>query len=78
MESSMLLLMYGCYCVVLTYNAEFEKWAQTWPVPCKNVHQEAEGQHLVSYKTLEEKEGYSATSTAANNQHVIERGITNS
>ncbi|XP_073970340.1 probable sodium/potassium/calcium exchanger CG1090 isoform X2 [Rhodnius prolixus] len=75
MESSMLLLMYGCYCVVLTYNAEFEKWAQTWPVPCKNVHQEAEGQHLVSYKTLEEKEGYSATSTAANNQHVIERGV---
>uniref|UniRef100_A0A224XLU0 Putative k+-dependent ca2+/na+ exchanger nckx1 n=1 Tax=Panstrongylus lignarius TaxID=156445 RepID=A0A224XLU0_9HEMI len=74
-ESTMLLIMYACYCGVLTYNAQLEKWAQTWPVPCKNVHQEAEGQHLVSYKTLEEKEGYSATSTMANNQHVIEKGV---
>ena len=56
-----MLIMYAVYCVCLTYNTPLEKWAQTWPVPCKAVQQENEDQHLVSYKSLEEKEGYSAT-----------------
>ncbi|CAH1404674.1 unnamed protein product [Nezara viridula] len=60
-ESIFMLVMYIIYCICLTYNAALEKWAQTWPVPCKAVQQENEDQHLVSYKTLEEKEGYSAT-----------------
>lgn len=60
-ESIVMIIMYICYCVFLSFNAPLEKWAQTLPVPCKVVQQENEDQHLVSYKTLEEKEGYSAT-----------------
>lgn len=61
-----MLFMYIVYCICLSYNASLEKWAQTWPVPCKVVQEENEDQHLVSYKTLEEKEGYSATQATMN------------
>ena len=36
----MMLLMYGVYCIVLHYNPIIEKWAQTWPVPCKRHPEE--------------------------------------
>ncbi|EEB17198.1 sodium/potassium/calcium exchanger 5 precursor, putative [Pediculus humanus corporis] len=51
-ESLMMLLMYGVYCIVLHYNPIIEKWAQTWPVPCKRHPEEQAG--LVTYKTLNE------------------------
>ncbi|XP_014254457.1 probable sodium/potassium/calcium exchanger CG1090 [Cimex lectularius] len=77
-ESFFMLLMYIAYCTVLAFNKPLEKWAQTLPVPCKNIHHETLGgnyqqpqqpvqqglneqQQLVSYKTLDDKEGYSTT-----------------
>lgn len=49
-----MMLMYVVYCVVLSYNASLEQWAQSLPVPCKK-HTPEEQSGLVSYKTLEEE-----------------------
>lgn len=46
--------MYVVYCVVLHFNPQLEKWAQTLPVPCKKAAPDEES-GLVSYKTLEEE-----------------------
>lgn len=35
-----MLIMYGVYCAVLHFNPIIEKWAQTWPVPCKRKAEE--------------------------------------
>ncbi|KAI4461616.1 sodium/potassium/calcium exchanger [Holotrichia oblita] len=53
-ESLFMLCMYVVYCVVLHFNPQLERWAQTLPVPCKNIARE-EASGLVSYKTLEEE-----------------------
>lgn len=47
-----MLLMYVVYCIALHFNPQLEKWAQTWPVPCKRQPEEQAG--LVTYKTLDE------------------------
>ncbi|KAK9889800.1 hypothetical protein WA026_007173 [Henosepilachna vigintioctopunctata] len=54
-ESVFMLIMYLVYCIVLHFNTPLEKWAQTWPVPCKR-HKElqTEQSDLVTYKNLEE------------------------
>ncbi|KAL3269610.1 hypothetical protein HHI36_008674 [Cryptolaemus montrouzieri] len=55
-ESIFMLLMYIVYCVVLHFNKPLERWAQTWPVPCKREVQQlqTEQSDLVTYKNLEE------------------------
>ncbi|KAF5272175.1 hypothetical protein FQA39_LY01257 [Lamprigera yunnana] len=53
-ESLFMLFMYVVYCIVLHFNPQLEKWAQTLPVPCKKVTPDEES-GLVSYKTLDEE-----------------------
>ncbi|KAK9730662.1 Sodium/calcium exchanger protein [Popillia japonica] len=53
-ESLFMLCMYVVYCIVLHFNPQLERWAQTLPVPCKNIARE-EASGLVSYKTLDEE-----------------------
>ncbi|GJQ80372.1 hypothetical protein Trydic_g12235 [Trypoxylus dichotomus] len=53
-ESLFMLFMYLVYCIVLHFNPQLERWAQTLPVPCKNMTRE-EASGLVSYKTLDEE-----------------------
>ncbi|KAF2882601.1 hypothetical protein ILUMI_23569 [Ignelater luminosus] len=53
-ESLFMLFMYVVYCIVLHFNPQLEKWAQTLPVPCKKATPDEES-GLVSYKTLEEE-----------------------
>ncbi|XP_030764212.1 probable sodium/potassium/calcium exchanger CG1090 [Sitophilus oryzae] len=54
LESTVMLVTYFIYCIVLHFNTPLEKWAQTWPVPFKTVAPN-EQSGLVSYKTLEEQ-----------------------
>lgn len=54
-----MLFMYVVYCVVLHYNPQLERWAQTLPVPCKTVPRE-EASGLVSYKTLDEEKKHNS------------------
>lgn len=54
-----MLFMYVVYCVALNFNAPLEKWAQTWPVPCKKPAP-GEESGLVSYKTLNDDKQNSA------------------
>lgn len=58
-----MLLLYVVYCVALHFNSALEKWAQTWPVPCKQMSPEEESA-LVSYKTLDEDRAKMATYNA--------------
>ncbi|XP_045473131.1 probable sodium/potassium/calcium exchanger CG1090 [Harmonia axyridis] len=55
-ESILMLIMYVIYCIVLHFNTPLEKWAQTWPVPCKKYvpQGQTEQSDLVTYKNLEE------------------------
>ncbi|XP_066144151.1 probable sodium/potassium/calcium exchanger CG1090 [Euwallacea fornicatus] len=51
-ESTVMLVIYAIYCVVLHFNPVLEKWAHTLPVPFKSpTPNEQSG--LVSYKNLE-------------------------
>ncbi|ERL91668.1 hypothetical protein D910_08996 [Dendroctonus ponderosae] len=51
-ESTVMLLVYGVYCIVLHFNPALERWSQTLPVPFKKVAP-TEQSGLVSYKNLE-------------------------
>ncbi|KAL1494263.1 hypothetical protein ABEB36_009887 [Hypothenemus hampei] len=52
MESTIMLITYVIYCVVLHFNPALEKWAQTLPVPFKTTAPN-EQSGLVTYKNLE-------------------------
>ncbi|CAH0554448.1 unnamed protein product [Brassicogethes aeneus] len=52
-ESLVMLITYVIYCVVLHFNTEIERWAQTLPVPFKQKAP-CEQSGLVSYKTLDD------------------------
>ncbi|BES96817.1 Sodium potassium calcium exchanger [Nesidiocoris tenuis] len=77
-ESTVMLIMYVIYCLVLWKNTVFEAWAHTLPIPCQVIHTEPppqvmsqatpqanEGQSLVSYKNVEDG-GYGAAQGMAN------------
>ncbi|KAF6209608.1 hypothetical protein GE061_015356 [Apolygus lucorum] len=80
-ESLFMLIMYVVYCLVLSKNKEFEAWAHTLPIPCQVMHTEpppqamaqsaaaTEGQHLVSYKNVED--GYGAAQGMANGDNGV-------
>lgn len=51
-----MLVVYVVYCIFLHFNTPLERWAQTWPVPCKKYVPQGntEQSDLVTYKNLEE------------------------
>lgn len=71
-----MLLMYVGYCVALSYNTELERWAQTWPVPCRTAIEE--DQHLVSYKHLDDNRqnvtNYSGTAAISPSEKALDFG----
>lgn len=75
-ESSFMLMMYVVYCVALSYNTQLERWAQTWPVPCRTAIEE--DQHLVSYKHLDDNRqnatNYSGTAAVSPSEKALDFG----
>lgn len=75
-ESAFMLLMYVGYCVALSYNTNLERWAQTWPVPCRTAIEE--DQHLVSYKHLDDNRqnatNYSGTAAISPSEKALDFG----
>ncbi|XP_044593674.1 probable sodium/potassium/calcium exchanger CG1090 isoform X1 [Cotesia glomerata] len=54
-ESLFMLIMYGVYCVVLSYNSRLERWAKSYNIPFLPKDDEpAEESALVSYRSLQE------------------------
>ncbi|XP_046142762.1 probable sodium/potassium/calcium exchanger CG1090 isoform X2 [Osmia bicornis bicornis] len=54
-ESLFMLIMYGVYCVALSFNARLERWAKSYDIPFLPKDDEpAEESALVSYKSLQE------------------------
>ncbi|CAD6211944.1 GSCOCG00003911001-RA-CDS [Cotesia congregata] len=54
-ESLIMLIMYGVYCVVLSYNSRLERWAKSYNIPFLPKDDEpAEESALVSYRSLQE------------------------
>lgn len=50
-----MLIMYGVYCVALSYNARLERWAKSYNIPfLPKDNEPAEESALVSYKSLQE------------------------
>lgn len=50
-----MLIMYGVYCVALSFNARLERWAKSYNIPFLPKDDEpAEESALVSYKSLQE------------------------
>ncbi|XP_075232313.1 putative sodium/potassium/calcium exchanger CG1090 [Lycorma delicatula] len=59
-ESLFMLITYIVYCIALAFNSRLEQWAQTLPLPCKNLNTipvEQEDQHLVTYRHLDNQQG---------------------
>ncbi|CAK9800315.1 Sodium/potassium/calcium exchanger 5 [Anthophora quadrimaculata] len=55
MESLFMLIMYGVYCVTLSFNARLERWAKSYDIPFLPKDDEpAEESALVSYRSLQE------------------------
>ncbi|KAK9299403.1 hypothetical protein QLX08_007571 [Tetragonisca angustula] len=55
MESLFMLIMYGVYCVALSFNARLERWAKSYNIPFLPKDDEpAEESALVSYRSLQE------------------------
>ncbi|XP_060527977.1 probable sodium/potassium/calcium exchanger CG1090 isoform X2 [Cylas formicarius] len=52
-ESTVMLITYLIYCIVLHYNTGLEKWAHSLPIPFKNLGP-TEQSGLVTYKNLDE------------------------
>lgn len=63
-----MLFMYIVYCIVLHFNPQLERWAQTLPVPCKKPPPEEES-GLVSYKTLEEDRKHASYGSSPDKIH---------
>jgi len=50
-----MLIMYGVYCMVLSFNAKLERWAKSYNIPFLPKDDEpAEESALVSYRSLQE------------------------
>ncbi|XP_012536231.1 probable sodium/potassium/calcium exchanger CG1090 [Monomorium pharaonis] len=55
MESLFMLIMYGVYCVALSFNVKLERWAKSYNIPFLPKDDEpAEASALVSYRSLQE------------------------
>lgn len=55
MESLFMLIMYGVYCVALSFNTRLERWAKSYNIPFLPKDDEpAEESALVSYRSLQE------------------------
>ncbi|XP_011170095.1 probable sodium/potassium/calcium exchanger CG1090 [Solenopsis invicta] len=55
MESLFMLIMYGVYCVALSFNVKLERWAKSYNIPFLPKDDEpAEESALVSYRSLQE------------------------
>ncbi|XP_076765304.1 putative sodium/potassium/calcium exchanger CG1090 isoform X1 [Xylocopa sonorina] len=55
MESLFMLIMYGVYCIALSFNARLERWAKSYNIPFLPKDDEpAEESALVSYRSLQE------------------------
>ncbi|XP_076625045.1 putative sodium/potassium/calcium exchanger CG1090 isoform X2 [Colletes latitarsis] len=55
MESLFMLIMYGVYCIALSFNARLERWAKSYDIPFLPKDDEpAEESALVSYRSLQE------------------------
>ncbi|XP_011864949.1 PREDICTED: probable sodium/potassium/calcium exchanger CG1090 [Vollenhovia emeryi] len=55
MESLFMLIMYGVYCVALSFNVKLERWAKSHNIPFLPKDDEpAEQSALVSYRSLQE------------------------
>lgn len=54
-ESLFMLIMYGVYCVALSFNVKLERWAKSYNIPFLPKDDEpAEESALVSYRSLQE------------------------
>ncbi|KAF7274645.1 hypothetical protein GWI33_012690 [Rhynchophorus ferrugineus] len=66
-ESTVMLVTYAIYCVVLHFNPQLEKWAQTLPLPFKTTAPN-EQSGLVSYKNLEDERKHTNYGMEWNNE----------
>lgn len=64
-ESTIFLLLYVAYCVMMYYNAALERWANTLPLPLPDVARRGPGSSeqasLMPYKNLDEEQQHSTT-----------------
>ena len=63
-ESTIFLLLYVAYCVMMCYNVQLERWANTLPLPLPDyarripgVTNVAENATLMPYKNLDPEDG---------------------
>ena len=72
-----MLIMYGVYCIALSFNSSLERWAKSYDIPWlpKDEEQPAEQSALVTYKSLQEdRQGYVDPNTTAVDQPKTNEG----
>ncbi|XP_053598226.1 probable sodium/potassium/calcium exchanger CG1090 [Microplitis demolitor] len=76
-ESLFMLIMYGVYCVVLSYNSRLERWAKSYNLPFLPKDDEpAEESALVSYRSLQEdRTSYTGPNSPVTEQVAAQGGI---
>ncbi|XP_031832285.1 putative sodium/potassium/calcium exchanger CG1090 isoform X2 [Nomia melanderi] len=76
MESLFMLIMYGVYCVVLSFNARLERWAKSYNIPFLPKDDEpAEESALVSYRSLQEDRlSYTGPNSPVTDQYKTQEG----
>ncbi|CAK9812132.1 Sodium/potassium/calcium exchanger 4 [Anthophora plagiata] len=77
MESLFMLIMYGVYCVTLSFNARLERWAKSYDIPFLPKDDEpAEESALVSYRSLQEDRlSYTGPSSPVTEQFKTNEGM---
>ncbi|XP_020289799.1 probable sodium/potassium/calcium exchanger CG1090 [Pseudomyrmex gracilis] len=76
LESLFMLVMYGVYCVALSFNAQLERWAKSYNIPFLPKDDEpAEESALVSYRSLQEDRlSYTGPNSPVNEQMKSQEG----
>lgn len=76
MESLFMLIMYGVYCIALSFNARLERWAKSYDIPFLPKDDEpAEESALVSYRSLQEDRlSYTGPSSPVTDQVKAQEG----